>query len=79
MNVSHAESKVWCYREQQCIEIWNVRSMNQCKLDMVKQEMPKVNLDILRITEIKWTKMGEFNSDVHYIYYVGKNPLEEIE
>ena len=53
--------------------------MNQGKLDMVKQEMPKVNLDILRITEIKWTKMGEFNSYVHYIYYVGKNPLEEIE
>ena len=53
--------------------------MNQGKLDMVKQEMPRVNLDILRISEIKWTRMGEFISDDHYIYYVGKNPLEEME
>ena len=53
--------------------------MHQGKLDMVKQEMARVNIDILGISEQKWTTMGEFNSDDHYIYYVGKNPLEEME
>ena len=53
--------------------------MNEGKLEMVKQEMTRVNVDILGISEVKWTGMGEFNSDDHYIYYMGKNPLEEIE
>ena len=53
--------------------------MNQGKLEVVKQEMARVNVDILRIRELKWTRMHEFNSDDHYIYYVGKNPLEEME
>ena len=59
-------SKVQCYKEQYCIGIWNVRSM---KLEVVKQEMARVNVDILGVSELKWTVMGEFNSDDHYIYY----------
>ena len=55
-----------------------VRSMNQGKLEVVKQEMARVNIDILGISEVKWTGMDEFNSDDHYIYTVGKNPLEEM-
>ena len=53
--------------------------MNQGKLEAVKQEMARVNIDILRISELKWTGMGEFNSDDHYSYCCGRNPLEEIE
>ena len=60
-------SKVQCCKEQYCIGTWNVRSMNQGKLEVVKQEMARVNVDILRISELKWTGMGEFNSDDHYI------------
>ena len=55
--------------------IWNVRSMNQGKWEVVKQEMARVNIDILRISELKWTGMGEFNSDDHYIYYCGQESL----
>ena len=54
---------------------WNVRSMNQGKLEVVKQEMARVNVDILGISEPKWTGMGEFNSDDHYIYYCGQESL----
>ena len=54
---------------------WNVRSMNQGKLEVVKQEMARVNVDILGISELKWTEMGEFNSDDHYIYYCGQESL----
>ena len=61
------------------IGTWNVRSMNQGKLKVVKQEMARVNINILGISELKWTAMGEFNSDNHYIYYCGKNPLEKME
>ena len=64
--------KVQCYKEQYCIGTWNVRSMNQGKLEVVKEEMARVNVDILRISEVKWTGMGEFNSDDHYIYYCGQ-------
>ena len=60
-------SKVQCYKEQYCIGTWNVRSMNQGKLEVVKQEMAEVNIDILEMSELKWTRMGEFNSDDHYI------------
>ena len=68
-------SKVQCYKEQYCIGTWNVRSMNQDKLEMVKQEMARVNVDIIGISELKWTGMGEFNSDDHYIYYWGQESL----
>ena len=53
--------------------------MNQSKLEVVKQEIARVKVNILGISELKWTGMGEFNSDDHYIYYVGKTPLEEME
>ena len=68
-------SKVQCCKEQYCIGTWNARSMNQSKLEVVKQEMARVNIDILGISELKWTGMGEFNSDDHYIYYCGQEPL----
>ena len=61
--------KVCCCKEQYCIGTWNVRSMNQGKLEVVKQEMARVNVDILGFRELKRTGMGEFNSDDHYIYY----------
>ena len=67
--------KVRCCKEQYCIGTWNVRSMNQGKLEVVKQEMVKVNVDILGISELKWTGMGEFNSDDPYIYYCGQKSL----
>ena len=67
MVVSSGESNVQCCKEQYCIGTWNVRPMNQGKLDVIKQEMARVNIDILGISELKWTGMGEFNSDDHYI------------
>ena len=75
MDVTGNESKVRCHKEQYCIGTWNVRSMNQGKLEVVKQEMARVNIDILGISELKWTGMGEFNSDDHYIYYCGQESL----
>ena len=68
-------SKVQCCKEQYCIGTWNVRSMNQGKLEVVKQEMARVNIDILGINELKWTGMGELNSGDHYIYYCGQESL----
>ena len=68
-------SKVQCCKEQYCIGTWNVRSMNQGKLDVVKQEMARVNIDILGISELKWTGMGEFNLHDHYIYSCGQESL----
>ena len=62
-------SRVRCCKEQYCIGTWNVRAMNQGKLEVVKQEMARVNVDILGNSELRWTGMGEFNSDDHYIYY----------
>ena len=62
-------SQVQCCKEQYCIESWNPRSMNQGKLEVVKQEMARMNMNILGINELNWTGMGEFNSDEHYIYY----------
>ena len=61
-----------CCKEQYCIETWNVRSLNQSKLGLVKQEMARVNTNILGISELKWTGMDEFNSDKHYICYCGQ-------
>ena len=60
---------------QYCIGTWNVRSMNQGKLEVVKQEITRVNIDILGISELRWARMGEFNSDDHYIYYCGQESL----
>ena len=68
-------SKVRCCKEQYCIGTWNVRSMNQGKLEVVKQEMAILHVGILGISELKWTGMGEFNSDDHYIYYCGQESL----
>ena len=68
-------SNVQWYKEQYCIRTWNVRSINQGKLEVVKQEMARVNVDILGISELKWTGMGEFNSDDHYIYYCRQESL----
>ena len=75
VNVSGSESKVWGCKEQFYIGTWNVRSVNQGVLDVVKQDMVRVNIGILGISEIKWTGMGEFNSDDHYIYYYGQKWL----
>ena len=75
LNVTGDGSKVQCYKEQYCIGTWNVRSMNQGKLGVVKQEMVRVNLNILGISELKWTGMDEFNSDDHYTYYCGQESL----
>ena len=75
MDVTGDRSKVQCYKEQYCIGTWNVRSMNQGKLEVVKQEMARVNVDILGISELKWSGMGEFNSDDHYIYYCRQESL----
>ena len=72
-------SKVWCCKEQCCIGTCNVVSKNQGKLEAVNQEVARVNIVILEISELKWITMGEFNSDDYYIYYEGKNPLEEME
>ena len=75
VDVTGDRSKVLCYKEQYCIGIWNVRSMSQGKLEVVKQEMARMNVDILGIGKLKRTGMGEFNSDDHYIYYCGQESL----
>ena len=75
VDVNGDRSKVRCCKEQYCIGTWNVRSMNQGQLEVVKQEMAKVNVDILGINEVKWIGMGDFNSDDHYIYYCGQESL----
>ena len=68
MDVTGDGSKVQCCKEQCYIGTWNIRSMNQDKLDVVKQKMAKLNTNILGISELKWMTVGEFNSDGHYIY-----------
>ena len=75
MDVTGDGTKVRCCKEQYCTGTWNVRSINQGKLEVVKQEMARVNVDILGISKLKWTGMGEFNSDDHYIYYCGQESL----
>ena len=75
VDVTGDGSKFRCCKEQYCIGTWNVRSMNEGKLEVVKQEMARVNIDILGISKLKWTGMGEFNSDGHYIYYCGQESL----
>ena len=75
MDVTGDRRKVRCCKEQYCIGTWNVISMNQGKLEAVKQEMARVNINILGISELRWTGMGEFNSEYHYIYYHGQESL----
>ena len=75
VDVTGDRRKVQCYKEQYSIGTWNDKSMNQGKLEVVKQEMARVNVNILGMSELKWTGMGEFNSDDHYIYYVGQESL----
>ena len=75
VDVTGDGSKVQCCKEQYCIGPWNVRSVNQGKLEVVKQEMARVNIDILGISKLKSTGMGEFNSDNHYVYYCGQESL----
>ena len=77
VDVTGDRSKVRRCKEQHCIGTWNVRFMNQGKLEVVKQEMARGNIDILGISELKWTGMGEFNSDDYYIYYCGQESLRK--
>ena len=77
VDVTGDRSRVQCCKKQYCIGTWNVRSMNQGKLEVVKQEMARVNIDILGISELKWTRVGEFNSDNHYIYYCVQESLRQ--
>ena len=76
VDVTGDGSKVCCCKEQYCIGTWNVRSMNQGKLEVVTQEMARVNIDILGISELKWTGMGKFNSDDLYVYCCGQESLK---
>ena len=78
VDVSGGENKVQCCKEQYCIGTWNVRSTNQGKFHVVRQEIAKVNIDILGISELKWMGTGKFNSDYHYIYYYGQESLTRI-
>ena len=71
MDVTGNGSKIQCCEEKYCIGTWNVRSMNQGELEVVKQETARVNIDILGLSELKWSRMGELNSDNHYTYYCG--------
>ena len=73
--VTGDRSKVQCYKQQYCIGTWNVRSMNQDKLEVVKEDMARVNVDILGISKLRWTRMGEFKSDDPYIHYCGQESL----
>ena len=79
VDVTGDRSKVQCCKEQYCIGTWNVKSMNQGKLEVAKQEMAKVNIDILGISELKWTGMGNLTQKTIISTSVGRNPLEEME
>ena len=75
VDVTGDRSKARCCKEKYCIGTWNLRSMNQGKLEVIKQELARVNTDILGISELKWTGMGEFNSADHCIYYFWQESL----
>ena len=75
VDVTGETRKVQCCKEQYCLGTWNVRFRNQGKVEVVKQGMARVNIDILGISELKWTGMGEFNSDDHDISYCGQESL----
>ena len=76
VDVTGDKSKVRCCKEQYCMGTWNVRTMNQGKLEVVRQEMARLNINFLGISELTWTGTGEFNSDDHYIYYCGQESLK---
>ena len=76
MDVTGDGSKVRCCEDQYCIGTWNVRSMNQGKLEVVRQEMARVNFDILVFRELTWARLGKFKSDDHYIYHCGQESLK---
>ena len=78
VDVTGDRSKVWWCIEPYCVGTWNVRSMIQSKLEVVKHKMARVNTDILGISKLRWTGMGEFNSDDHCIYYCGQESLRKI-
>ena len=75
MDVTGGESKVQCCKEQHCVGAWRVRSTNQGKLEVVKQERARANVNILGVSELRWTGMGECNSAEHYLYYCGQESL----
>ena len=79
VDVAGNRSKVQCCKQQYCMGTWNVMSMNQGKFEVVKQEMARVNINILGISELRWTGMGEFKSDDHYIYFCGQESLRRNE
>ena len=79
VDVTGDRSKIRCFKEQYCIGTWNVRSMNQGKLEVVKQEMARVNVNILQISQLKWTGMGELTQMTIISATVGRNPSEEME
>ena len=79
VDVTSDRSKVRCCKEQYCIGTWNVRPMNPGKLEVVKQEMARVNVNILGTSELKWTRMGEFNQMTIISTTAGRNPSEEME
>ena len=75
VDVTGDRNKVWCCKQQYCIRTWNVRSMNQGKYEVVKQQMARMNVNILGSSGLKWTGMGEFKLDDHYICYCGQESL----
>ena len=79
VDVAGDRSKIQCCKGQYCIGTWNLSSMNQGKWEVVKQEMARVNVDILGISKLKWGGMGEFNLDDHYIYYCRQESLRRNE
>ena len=79
VDVTGDGGKIWCCKEQYCIGTWNIRSINQGKLEVIKQEMARVNINVLGISELKWTRRSKINSDDHYIYYSRQKTLEEME
>ena len=79
VDVTGDRSKVQCCKQQYYIGTWNVRSMNQGKLEVVKQGMARVNIDILGISELRWTRMGKLIQMTILCNTVGTNPLEEME
>jgi len=79
MDVTGDRSKVRCYKEQYCIGTWNVRSVNQGKLEMIKQEMARVNIDILGISKLKWAGTVNFIQMTIISTTMGRKPLQEME
>ena len=79
VDVSGDESKIWCCKEQYCIRTWNIRSMNQSKLDVVKQEMVRINIDILGISELSGPEWMNLIQMTIISTTVGKNPIDEVE